>query len=112
MDIALGMKYPVLSQGQSLDVDTPDSMGFEINQALQNLKQAIGGDVDAFVQGRLKYLTKVSFSTKLYLLSKLTLLHLLSTTWKPKVRASLLRPDRYREGAYRFCYYSLCSQTR
>jgi hypothetical protein len=60
MDIALGMKYPVLSQGQSLDVDTPDSMGFEINQALQNLKQAIGGDVDAFVQGRLKYLTKTA----------------------------------------------------
>lgn len=60
MDIALGMKYPVLSQGQSLDVDTPDSMAFEINQALQNLKQAIGGDVDAFVQGRLKYLTKAA----------------------------------------------------
>ncbi|MDI9872755.1 strawberry notch-like NTP hydrolase domain-containing protein, partial [Flectobacillus roseus] len=60
MDIALGMKYPVLSQGQSLDVDTPDSMAFEINQALQNLKQAIGGDVDTFVQGRLKYLTKAA----------------------------------------------------
>ncbi|MDI9862610.1 strawberry notch-like NTP hydrolase domain-containing protein [Flectobacillus roseus] len=55
MGIALGMKYPVLSQGQSLDVDTPDSMGYEIHQALQQLKIAIGGDVDLFVQDRLKF---------------------------------------------------------
>lgn len=56
--LALGMKYPVLSQANSLQVDTPDSMGFEISQALENLKNAIGGDVDAFVQQRLKYPSK------------------------------------------------------
>jgi hypothetical protein len=85
MDIALGMKYPVLSQGQSLDVDTPDSMAFEINQALQNLKQAIGGDVDAFVQGRLKYLTKAALY-KAFQLSRLMQLHLLSITLKQKIK--------------------------
>ena len=54
----LGMPYVPFSQGKSLEVDTPDSMGYEIKQALSKLKQDVG-DVDAYVTSRLAYPSRV-----------------------------------------------------
>lgn len=53
----LGMAYTPKSKAKSLKVDTPDSMGYEINKALQDLQNDIG-DVDEYVRSALRYKTK------------------------------------------------------
>ncbi|WP_337045335.1 strawberry notch-like NTP hydrolase domain-containing protein [Emticicia sp. 17c] len=50
----LGDLYRPSSRAKSLGVDTPDSMSYEIHQSLERLKKAVG-NVDDFVQARLKY---------------------------------------------------------
>lgn len=56
----LGMAYTPASESCNvLDVDVPDSMGYETHQALSKIKEAIGGDVDEFVRMKLGYETKV-----------------------------------------------------
>lgn len=56
LDNGLGMPYIPASKNKRLNVDTPDSMGTEIQQALELLKQAVG-DVDEFVRKKLGYKT-------------------------------------------------------
>lgn len=59
-DDGLGMAYTPASESCNvLDVDVPDSMGYETHQALDKIKQAIGGDVDEYVREKLGYATKV-----------------------------------------------------
>ena len=41
-----------------LEVDTPDAMAFDGQQALLEMKRDVGGDVTAFVTQRLKYRSK------------------------------------------------------
>lgn len=53
----LGMPYTPKSKSTSLKIDTPDSMGYETNQALQDLQDEIG-DVDEYVRLALRYDTK------------------------------------------------------
>lgn len=56
----LGMPYlPASDACNKLDVDVPDSMGFETHQALERIKAQIGGDVDDFVRIKLGYQTKL-----------------------------------------------------
>lgn len=50
----LGMAYLPKSKGKSLEVDTPDSMGYEITSALSSLEKHIG-NVDEYVQNALGY---------------------------------------------------------
>lgn len=55
----LGMPYlPASDACNKLDVDVPDSMGYETHQALDRIKNEIGGDVDEFVRIKLGYATK------------------------------------------------------
>lgn len=52
----LGMAYTPASRSCIvLDTQVPDSMGFETHSSLEKIRQAIGGDVDAFVRHRLGY---------------------------------------------------------
>ncbi|MFN7703311.1 MAG: strawberry notch-like NTP hydrolase domain-containing protein [Chryseotalea sp.] len=54
----LGMPYLPASQlCNSLQVDTPDSMGYEIHAALQKLKQKVGA-IEIYVQHKLGYQTQ------------------------------------------------------
>lgn len=65
-DAQLGMPYnPASESCNVLDVDVPDSMGFETHQALAKIKQIIGGDVDEFVRMKLGYSTKVELCKSL-----------------------------------------------
>lgn len=58
--VALGMPYtPVAEACVTLDVDVPDSMGFETHQAINRIKDLVGGDVVEFVADRLGYATKM-----------------------------------------------------
>ncbi|KAB2913527.1 MAG: hypothetical protein F9K23_17025 [Bacteroidetes bacterium] len=56
LDNGLGMPYIPASKNKRLNVDTPDSMGAEMQQALELLKQAVG-NVDEFVRKKLGYKT-------------------------------------------------------
>jgi hypothetical protein len=59
-DDQLGMAYiPVSDSCNRLDVDVPDSMGFETHEALRKMQLAVGGDVTEFVRVKLKYDTKL-----------------------------------------------------
>ena len=52
----LGMAYrPVSERVNILNTQTPDSMGYEIHQALDKLKKAVGGDTTNFVCERLQW---------------------------------------------------------
>lgn len=56
----LGMPYvPASESCNTLQVDVPDSMGYETHAALHLIKEEIGGDVDEFVRQRLGYATKI-----------------------------------------------------
>lgn len=56
----LGMPYvPASESCNTLEVDVPDSMGYETHAALHLIKQEIGGDVDEFVRQRLGYTSKI-----------------------------------------------------
>ncbi len=56
----LGMPYvPASESCNTLEVDVPDSMGYETHAALQLIKEEIGGDVDEFVRQRLGYASKI-----------------------------------------------------
>jgi hypothetical protein len=57
----LGAPYLPASQAcVVLDTQVPDSMAFETHQAMQQIKEAVGGDIDNFVRHRLKYPTKAA----------------------------------------------------
>lgn len=43
-----------------LDTQVPDSMAYETHEALEQIKEAVGGDVDNFVRDRLGYTTKTA----------------------------------------------------
>ena len=52
----LGMPYiPATDEGTSLNVDVPDSMGFETHTALKKIKELVGGSMSNFVRDRLGY---------------------------------------------------------
>lgn len=54
----LGMPYHSVSEGAfSLQVDVPDSMGFETHEALKKVKRNTGGSTVEFVADRLNYPT-------------------------------------------------------
>lgn len=62
----LGMPYnPASESCNTLNVEVPDSMGFETHQALEKIKGIIGGDVDEFVRMKLGYKTKVDLCKSL-----------------------------------------------
>jgi len=42
-----------------LNTVVPDSMGYETHSALQRIKDAVGGDIDEYVRGKLNYKNKV-----------------------------------------------------
>jgi hypothetical protein len=57
----LGAPYEPASQSCfRLDTQVPDSMSFEIQSALQRIKQDVGGDIDNFVRHRLGFKTKIA----------------------------------------------------
>jgi hypothetical protein len=59
-DTTLGMPYiPVSESCHSLNVDVPDSMGYETHLAINKIKDLIGGDVVAFVADRLQYESRI-----------------------------------------------------
>lgn len=59
-DTILGMPYtPVSESCNRLNVDVPDSMGYETHEAINRIKDLIGGDVVAFVADRLRYKTRI-----------------------------------------------------
>ncbi len=60
LDDQLGAPYQPASQScVVLNTQVPDSMSFEIQSALERIKQEVGGDIDAFVRHRLGYASKV-----------------------------------------------------
>jgi hypothetical protein len=55
----LGMPYTPASEScVVLDTIVPDSMGYETHAALQQIKEAVGGDIDEYVRVKLNYKTK------------------------------------------------------
>jgi hypothetical protein len=53
---ALGMPYQPASMSENkLNIDVPDNMGHETHHALQEIKKAVGTDIDAYVLDRLGY---------------------------------------------------------
>lgn len=50
--------YHPSSKARSLETNVPDSMDFELHQALTQITQDVGGDMDNFVRHRLGYRTK------------------------------------------------------
>lgn len=57
-DDNLGMAVPYIPASEScytLNVDTPDSMGFEIHSALKKIKNEVGGDLNEYLIKKLKY---------------------------------------------------------
>lgn len=50
--------YHPSSKAKTLDTNVPDSMDFELHQALKQITQDVGGDMDNFVRHRLGYRTK------------------------------------------------------
>lgn len=62
----LGAPYVPTSQGcVVLDTVVPDAMSFETHEALQKVKEAIGGDIDEFVRNRLGYGSKTELCAAL-----------------------------------------------
>lgn len=60
-DKGLGMAYQPSSDACIvLDTQVPDSMAFETQEALAQIKEAVGGDSDNFVRDRLGYPTKTA----------------------------------------------------
>ncbi|NOQ75648.1 MAG: hypothetical protein GQ574_26810 [Crocinitomix sp.] len=56
----LGAPYNPSSDGCFvLDTQVPDSMSFEMHQAVQYVKENVGGDIDNFVRHRLGYQSKI-----------------------------------------------------
>lgn len=57
---SLGAPYlPASDACVVLDTQVPDSMAFETQQAVEQIEQAVGGDIDNFVRDRLGYRSKV-----------------------------------------------------
>jgi len=57
---ALGAPYvPSSDSCIVLDTQVPDAMSFEMHQAVKNIKDNVGGDIDNFVRHRLGYPTKI-----------------------------------------------------
>lgn len=55
----LGMPYTPASEScVVLNTVVPDSMGYETHTALQQIKEAVGGDIDEYVRQKLNYRTK------------------------------------------------------
>lgn len=52
--------YTPASKGKSLQINVPDSMDFEIHDAVNRIAENVGGDMDNFVRHRLGYPTKQS----------------------------------------------------
>lgn len=50
--------YTPSSKGHALDTQVPDSMDFEMHEALTRITEDVGGDMDNFVRHRLGYPTK------------------------------------------------------
>ncbi len=50
--------YHPVSQGKSLEIHVPDSMDYEIHNAIKRIADSVGGDLDNFVRHRLGYPTK------------------------------------------------------
>ncbi|RDC65073.1 strawberry notch-like NTP hydrolase domain-containing protein [Adhaeribacter pallidiroseus] len=61
----LGMPYIPTSKGTGLKTEVPDSMATETFHALAQVKEAVGGDLDVFVQDRLGYKTRQELYTAL-----------------------------------------------
>jgi hypothetical protein len=58
-DEGLGATYvPASDACVVLDTQVPDSMAFETQQAVEQIEQAVGGDIDNFVRDRLGYRSK------------------------------------------------------
>ncbi|GAB5417621.1 MAG: hypothetical protein Crog4KO_26060 [Crocinitomicaceae bacterium] len=56
----LGAAYiPASASCNTLQTEVPDTMAFEIHQALKRIKKEVGGDIDNFVRDRLGYSTKI-----------------------------------------------------
>jgi predicted RNA methylase len=56
----LGMPYtPASSSCVVLNTVVPDSMGYETHQALQQIKESVGGDIDEYVRIKLNYKNNV-----------------------------------------------------
>lgn len=57
---SLGMAYTPVSQScNTLNVDVPDSMGFETHQAIKRVNKNVGGSTIDFVADRLNYKTTI-----------------------------------------------------
>ena len=50
--------YHPVSQGKSLEIHVPDSMDYEIHNAVKRIADSVGGDLDNFVRHRLGYPNK------------------------------------------------------
>lgn len=62
----LGLPYtPASSSCVVLNTVVPDSMGYETHAALQNVKNAVGGDMDEYVAIKLNYRSKVELCKSL-----------------------------------------------
>ena len=64
----LGLGAPYLPASAScfvLDTVVPDSMDYETHGAVKRIKEAVGGDIDAFVRQRLKYRSSVELCKSL-----------------------------------------------
>src|ERR1700757_232476 len=62
----LGAPYhPASDSCVVLDTVVPDSMSHETQSAVENIKEAVGGDMDEFVRQRLKYRSKIELCKSL-----------------------------------------------
>lgn len=64
----LGLGAPYLPASASctvLDTVVPDSMDYETHSAVKRIKDAVGGDIDAFVRQRLKYRSSIELCKSL-----------------------------------------------
>ena len=53
--VSLGMAYMPASDVRKLYTQTPDSMGYDIHEALKKLTEAVGGNVTDYVCERLQW---------------------------------------------------------
>ena len=63
-----GLGAPYMPASEScvvLDTVVPDSMDYETHSAVKRIKEAVGGDIDAFVRQRLKYRTSIELCKSL-----------------------------------------------
>lgn len=62
----LGAPYTPTSQScRVLNTEVPDNMAFEIHEALDSIKDKVGGDIDNFVRHRLGYRSKLQLCNSL-----------------------------------------------